>query len=67
MTKNSPTVDEVIERYKKNILIWRSAARNDFRIMAESEDLNDIREEYYKGWTKEHFTTVINEMKKHGG
>ena len=67
MTKNSPTVDEVIERYKKNILIWRSAARNDFRIMAESEDLNDIREEYYKGWTKENFTTVINEMKKHGG
>ena len=67
MTKNSPTVDEVVERYKKNILIWRAAARNDFRIMAESEDLNDIREEYYKGWTKENFTTVINEMKKHGG
>ena len=67
MTKNSPTVDEVVERYKKNILIWRAAARNDFRIMAESEDLNDIREEYYKGWTKESFTTVINEMKKHGG
>ena len=67
MTKNPPTVNEVVERYKKNILIWKLAARNDFRAMAESDDLNDIRLEYYPGWTNEHFADVLREMKKYGG
>ena len=67
MTKNPPTVNEVVERYKKNIHIWNLAARNDFRIMSESDDLNDIRLEYYPGWTNEQFSDVLREMKKHGG
>lgn len=67
MTKNPPTVNEVVERYKKNILIWKLAARNDFRAMAESDDLNDIRLEYYPGWTNAQFSEVLSEMKKHGG
>lgn len=67
MRKNSPTVDEVIERYKKNIHIWRIAAKNDFQIMSESDYLNDIQQEFYEGWSREDFVSVINEMKKHGG
>ena len=67
MTKNPPTVNEVVERYKKNIQIWNLAARNDFRIMSESDDLNDIRLEYYPGWTNAQFDEVLSEMKKYGG
>jgi hypothetical protein len=67
MPKNPPTVNEVVERYKRNIQVWTLAARNDFRIMSESDDLNDIRLEYYPGWTSEHFADVLREMKKYGG
>ena len=67
MPKNPPTVNEVVERYKRNIQVWTLAARNDFRIMSESDDLNDIRLEYYPGWTSEQFADVLREMKKHGG
>jgi len=67
MRKTPPTVNEVVKKYKKNIRVWNLAARNDFQIMSETDDLNDIKLEYYPGWTREDFATVIREMKKYGG
>lgn len=67
MPKNPPTVNEVVERYKNWIQVWNLAAKKDFEVMSQTDDLNDIRLEYYSGWTREDFATVIREMKKYGG